>query len=284
MRFTIRFLAAAGLAVAAVPAGADPDAGVGQDAFVGLRWNEAPHTGALGSAAAAQTGSPSPTMRSLACAGTRRPIPGSWQSPNRGSPSPPTRSSAPAGVMPPPPKPSRRLRRRRPRPALGRPRAPALAWLAPGDARRRAGRNGSMAVPPRSVRLQAAPCSSGGVPDPGPARRSAASGVRPPGGSRRRGACPTSKPTCPQSAHGADAHARDELVKAPARFACGLPRPGPPRPPGSRNLARSVSRDGAALARPPWEADRDVPPPCEERPPAAGDLDRRRPRSRPRAF
>jgi hypothetical protein len=56
MRFTIRFLAAAGLAVAAVPAGADPNAGVGQDAFVGLRWNEAPHTGALGSAAVAQTG------------------------------------------------------------------------------------------------------------------------------------------------------------------------------------------------------------------------------------
>ncbi len=32
---------------AAVPAGADPDVSVGQDAFVGLRSNEAPHTGAL---------------------------------------------------------------------------------------------------------------------------------------------------------------------------------------------------------------------------------------------
>ena len=47
MRSTIRFLAAAGLAVAAVPAGADPGAGVPQDAYVGSHWNEAPHTGAL---------------------------------------------------------------------------------------------------------------------------------------------------------------------------------------------------------------------------------------------
>ena len=55
MRFTIRFLAAAGLAVAAVPAGADPGTGVSQDAFVGSRWDEAPPTGALGSAAVAET-------------------------------------------------------------------------------------------------------------------------------------------------------------------------------------------------------------------------------------
>jgi hypothetical protein len=61
MRSTIRFLAAAGLALAAVPAGAASGAGVPQDAYVGSHWDEAPHAGTLstaGSAAVAQTGLP----------------------------------------------------------------------------------------------------------------------------------------------------------------------------------------------------------------------------------
>jgi hypothetical protein len=58
MRSTIRFLAAAGLALAAVPAAAAPGAGVWQDAYVGSHWDEAPHAGlsAAGSAAVARTG------------------------------------------------------------------------------------------------------------------------------------------------------------------------------------------------------------------------------------
>lgn len=47
MRSTLGFLAAAGLALAAAPVAADPGAGVGQDAYVGLNWDQAPHTGAV---------------------------------------------------------------------------------------------------------------------------------------------------------------------------------------------------------------------------------------------
>ncbi len=47
MRSTLGFLAAAGLALAAAPAAADPGAGVAQDAYVGPHWDHAPRTGAV---------------------------------------------------------------------------------------------------------------------------------------------------------------------------------------------------------------------------------------------
>lgn len=59
MRSTIRFLAAAGLALAAVPAGAAPGAAVSRDAYVGSHWDETPHTGTFSttrSGAVAQSG------------------------------------------------------------------------------------------------------------------------------------------------------------------------------------------------------------------------------------
>ncbi len=46
MRSITGFLAAAGLALAAAPAAAHAGGGVTQDAYVGLRWNVAPDTGA----------------------------------------------------------------------------------------------------------------------------------------------------------------------------------------------------------------------------------------------